>query len=105
MRRALLAIALTLAGCGESPWLHLPAQTQTLRVIKIVPPKRMYVTMMDVESGTIYGPIFISKWCSNWKRIPEGSEFPVTMLVWQNKHTGEVAVEPEIAELTHRFCD
>lgn len=103
--RALLAIGLLMLGaCGESKWRDLPTQTRNVRVVEVDPPKRLNVTVMDIENGTVYGPIYVSKRCSSYKRVPVGSEFPITMKVWEHKETGEIQVEPKVDELYQRFC-
>jgi len=105
MRAAVLAIAGLLTACGPSPWIKLPEQKRVLRVVEVDPPKHLHVSMMDVENGTVYEDIYLAKRCSNYKQVPLGSEFPVTMKVWENNKTGAMAVEPTIEELRARFCD
>lgn len=104
MITTLLAGMLGLASCSPSPWVHLPSQKKTFRVLEVDPPKRLFVTIQDVQNGATYERIYVAKRCSSYARVPVGTELLITLDVWENSRTKAIAAEPNVDELRGWFC-
>lgn len=62
---AIIAACALLAACGPIESSIVSRQVITVKVVKVDPPKRMYVDLQEPD-GTVHKRVYVSKRCSNY---------------------------------------
>lgn len=80
---SLLMVGLVLlSGCDNR--VEVDRQVKEYEVIGIRPPKRFYVDLQDVQTGQIHEREYVSKRCSNWKRLKMSSKWQFTEITYRD---------------------
>ena len=94
-----MAATVFLAGCDSR--VEVSRQLKEYEVIKIYPPKRFHVDLKDVQTGQFYQRQYVSKRCSQWKRLPMYSKWQFTEITYRNEK-GELSYR---LDGVHGFCN
>lgn len=83
MVAAVVAATVLLTACDSR--VEVSRQVKEYEVIKIYPPKRFHVDLKDVQTGQFYQRQYVSKRCSQWRRLPMYSKWKFTEITYRNE--------------------
>lgn len=81
-----------------TPSEHIGQETLTFTIVKVKPPKRLYVDLKD-SNGQIHHE-YVSKRCSNWRKIEVNSQ--VQLVVNKYKRGDETYQKIDVSHLCPR---
>ncbi len=90
-RIALLCVVLLIGACTS--YTEVERTAQTFEITKVKPPKRLYVTLKDISTNEVTR-VYVSKRCSQWRKIKVGSTVTLTKVTLRNDK-GEMSTRLE----------
>lgn len=90
-----VTVIIATSSCDDCYYLK-SSEYRKFELVQINPPKRMYVTLKDVETGEIHKNIYVSKRCSNWENNKIGDIYLLNYKTYVSKKNNNTI---------HRFDD
>jgi len=100
MKYLVSLILLVLMSCAAPP--KEGGKPVKMRILRIDPPKHVYVDLVNVMTGEMWTHVYVSKHCNAWRNIPFEAELMMTEYSYEQG--GRKWRELDGHEVYEKFC-